>query len=76
MAPYDSGTMSITVILNGERIALPKGATVATLIERLGMRGVAAAAEVNKMLVPKREHATRELHDGDEIEIVSLVGGG
>jgi sulfur carrier protein len=67
--------MSIVVIVNGERISLPANATVASLIERLGIQG-AAAAEVNKQLVPKKDHEARELREGDEVQIVSLVGGG
>ncbi len=77
MAPgsYDSG-MSVVLVVNGERVAVPEGTTVAALLERMGLGRAAAAAEVNKELVPKREHATRELRDGDTIEVVSLVGGG
>jgi sulfur carrier protein len=68
--------MTVEILLNGQRIAIPDGTTVAALVERMGLRGVAAAAEVNKILVPKREHATRTLEQDDELEVVSLVGGG
>lgn len=64
------------VTVNGERHDLPAGTTVRALIERLGLAKGACAAEVNKQLVPRREHETRALGEGDVVEVVSLVGGG
>ncbi len=72
---YDSG-MDVAIVVNGERLSVPEGTTVAALLERMGLGRAAAAAEVNKELVPKREHMSRELRVGDSIEVVSLVGGG
>lgn len=66
--------MQITV--NGELQEAPAGETVASLVERLGLAGSACAAEVNRQLVPRAQHTQRELHEGDSIEIVTLVGGG
>jgi len=39
-------------------------------------RPVAFAVEVNRRVVPRRDHAATLLQDGDSIEIVTLVGGG
>lgn len=66
--------MRITV--NGEPIDLPEGVTVAELIAQIGLSTMICAAEVNRNLVPKRDQDTRELRDGDAVEIVTLVGGG
>ncbi|MFG0284565.1 MAG: sulfur carrier protein ThiS [Phycisphaerales bacterium JB039] len=66
--------MRITV--NGEQREAPPGETLAGLLERLGVQRAACAAEVNRELVPRRQHAERELREGDTIEIVTLVGGG
>ncbi len=66
----------MTVIVNGQAKDLPDGLTIRALIDRLGLGKQACAAEVNQALVPRREHETRELKDGDRIELVSLVGGG
>ncbi len=66
--------MRITV--NGEPIDLPEGVTVAELIAQIGLSATVCAAEVNRNLVPKRDQDTRELRDGDAVEIVTLVGGG
>lgn len=64
------------VVVNGTPQELPEGATVAALLERLGLGRAACAAEVNRVLVPKREHVSRTLSDGDRVELVTLVGGG
>jgi len=61
---------------NGDNVEVPDGATVRTLVERLGLGKAACAAEVNKRLVPRREHETTLLAEGDVVELVSLVGGG
>lgn len=64
------------VTVNGEAREVPAGLTVAGLIRELGLGKAACAAEVNKALVPKREHEGRELREGDVVEVVTLVGGG
>jgi sulfur carrier protein len=66
--------MQVTV--NGEKKQLPAGTRVAGLIELMGLGKQPCAVEVNRALVPKREHAIKELSDGDTIEVVTLVGGG
>ncbi|MBX3408794.1 MAG: sulfur carrier protein ThiS [Phycisphaeraceae bacterium] len=64
------------IIVNGREEDVAPGTTVRELIERLDLARAACAAEVNKRLVPRREHESRTLSEGDVIELVSLVGGG
>ncbi len=66
--------MNLTV--NGKAKEVPAKTTVAVLIRELGLGQAACAAEVNRELVPKGLHETRELRDGDAVELVTLVGGG
>jgi sulfur carrier protein len=66
----------ISVTVNGEERSLPAGATVADLIRELGLSKAACAAEVNKALVPRKEHGSRKLSENDSVELVTLVGGG
>ena len=68
--------MPVTLTVNGEQRDVPEGATVADLIRELGLGTAACAAEVNRQLVPRREHADRSLREGDVVELVTLVGGG
>jgi thiamine biosynthesis protein ThiS len=64
------------IIVNGEEREVPESTTVASLIRELGILKAACAAEVNRSLVPKRDHERTELREGDRIELVTLVGGG
>ncbi|WP_104203002.1 sulfur carrier protein ThiS [Billgrantia saliphila] len=62
--------------LNGEAKDLAAGLTVAQLIDSLGLKGRRIAVERNEEIVPKSEHDTTRLTDGDRIEIVHAIGGG
>ncbi|VAX40560.1 hypothetical protein MNBD_PLANCTO03-376 [hydrothermal vent metagenome] len=64
------------IIVNNEPRDIPEGTTLATLIHNLGLDDTPCAAEINKTLIPKRDHADHQLHEGDTIELVTLVGGG
>lgn len=64
------------ILLNGQPREVPEGTSVRTLIEEVGLGKSACAAEVNQQLVPRREHESRILIEGDRVELVSLVGGG
>jgi sulfur carrier protein len=64
------------ILLNGSEHEAPDNATVAELIERLGLGDSACAAEVNRELVPRRDQPRRVLAEGDRVELVTLVGGG
>jgi len=66
--------MKLTV--NGETRELPDGASIDELLEAMGLAGQPVAVEVNRQVVPKRQHEQHTLRDGDTIELVTLVGGG
>ena len=65
--------MNITV--NGSAREIPDGLTITALIAHLGLHGP-VAVERNRDVVPRAEHASTTLADGDQIEIVHFVGGG
>ncbi len=64
------------ISVNGQTTSVDDGATVAELLSELGLAGKYVAVEVNRELVPKKQHAEHHLAAGDELEIVTLVGGG
>jgi thiamine biosynthesis protein ThiS len=66
--------MQITV--NGQVREVVSGATVAALLEELGLDPRQLAVERNLDLVPRTEHAATMLAAGDRLEVVTLVGGG
>lgn len=62
--------------LNGQPFELPAGATVADLLVRLDAAGKRVAVELNLDIVPRSQHGTTVLHDGDQLEVVHAIGGG
>lgn len=64
------------VVVNDKEEALEGALTVRQLLEQLGLAAAPCAVEVNRQLIPKRQHEAHVLSDGDRVEIVTLVGGG
>lgn len=62
--------------VNGEPREVDDGTTVRALLEALGLGDVVVAVERNRDIVPRAEHASTTVADGDELEIVHCVGGG
>ena len=62
--------------VNGEPQTVPPDSTVAWLITHLKLQPKFVAVEKNRELVPRARHAECPLNAGDQIEIVTLVGGG
>ena len=67
---------SIDVVINGQSRTVNAGTTVAALIGELGLGDRKVAVERNREVVPRAQHATTVLADGDRLEIVTFVGGG
>jgi thiamine biosynthesis protein ThiS len=68
--------MEIEITLNGEPRRVPEGTSVADLIGRLELVPEQVAVERNRRLVRRAEQAGTRLEAGDEVEVVTLVGGG
>lgn len=66
----------LTVRVNGEDLTLPRGASVAQLLERLKVSTPRVAVERNRQIVPKAAYPSTLLEDGDDVEVVEFVGGG
>ena len=66
----------MTILLNGERRELSGPINVAEALRHWEFRAEHVAVEVNRALVPRSRHAETTLGDGDEVEVVTLVGGG
>ena len=64
------------ISINGESRDVAGDSTVADLLKVLGMQPKYVAVERNLELVPRATHADCVLEDGDQLEIVTLVGGG
>jgi len=66
----------MTLRVNGKAREVPEGATVRDLLATLGLPPGPVAVEVNRDVVPRARHAQHVLHEGDRVEVVTLVGGG
>jgi sulfur carrier protein len=70
--------VSLRVTVNGSPEVLESGATVATVVQSLGVpgggRGVAVA--VDGEVVPRGEWSSSALRDGARLEVVVAVQGG
>jgi sulfur carrier protein len=65
-----------TIVLNGESRELRAGATVSSLIADLGLDSRQVAVERNREVVPRAQHGETVLAEGDQLEVVTFVGGG
>jgi len=64
------------VTINGEEKTLDEGLSVESYLRCAGLGETPCAVEINKRLIPRREHATTLIREGDSVEVVTLVGGG
>jgi sulfur carrier protein len=63
------------VIVNGEARDLPEGETIRALVARHNLTPEKVAIELNRRLI-RSEKYDQALNEGDEVEIVTFVGGG
>jgi len=61
--------------INGQPRDIADGATLVDAVVLLAAQPPYAAA-VNRAFVPRSQHATHLLHEGDEVEIIRPVTGG
>lgn len=66
----------VQIRVNGQLLRFPEGASVEALLERLEIATPRVAVERNREIVPKASYASTRLLEGDQLEVVELVGGG
>ena len=66
--------MNVTV--NGESRSLDAEASLAELLQTLGLQDKRIAVEVNRDIVPRSEYDSFRLSENDTVEIVNAIGGG
>jgi len=64
------------LVINGKSVELDEVRTIEDLIRARGLKTSLVAVEQNGTIVPRSEFATREVTEGDKLEIVHFVGGG
>ena len=69
-----------SISINGEMksfTALPNGnLSVLDILAQLGLEARKVAVEQNEEIIPLSCYTTRQISDGDRLEIVHFIGGG
>lgn len=66
----------MTIQVNGESRGVGIGHTVAALLRELDIRVDRVAVELNLEILDRNDFDTRNLCEGDRVEILSFIGGG
>jgi sulfur carrier protein len=66
----------ITLYINGQPRQFSAPLLMLDLLAQLELTGKRIAVEKNGEIVPKSQHASTPVMDGDRLEIVVAVGGG
>jgi thiamine biosynthesis protein ThiS len=69
-------TEKITIIVNGFPERVPKGSTVAQVMEMIGEAGVDLITEVNGRFVHPRDYAKVTVSEGSVLEFIHPAFGG
>lgn len=66
----------IQVTINGKPVSLEQAIPIRELLLSADVPPNYLAVEVNAEVVPRERHDSQLVRDGDQIEVVTLVGGG
>jgi len=66
----------MNILLNNKPEILFEGSTIKKLLENKNIKIKYYAIEVNRKIIPKSDHETHVIKDGDRIEIITAIGGG
>jgi len=66
----------ITLQVNGKPVELDRSTPLVAYLERLGVDPRAVAVEHNGEILERSAYASVMLREGDQVEIVRMVGGG
>ncbi len=66
----------IQITVNGQPVSIDGPMTVDRLLETVDVPPNYLAVELNADVVPREEYTTTMVSENDEIEVVTLVGGG
>jgi sulfur carrier protein len=66
----------ISLRINGKTVELEKPTPLLDYLEKLGVNARSVAVEHNGEIVPRTSFTRVTFRDGDQVEIVRMVGGG
>jgi sulfur carrier protein len=68
--------MAIVIKLNGQETEVTETDTIVDLLRKNSIPIKFCAVELNGEVIPRTEHVTKTFKSGDNVEVVTLVGGG
>lgn len=71
-----TATTMIDIVVNGEHKSIAAGASLAELLDQLGLDARAVVVEHNRFIVRRPRLGLVTLGPGDAVELVHFVGGG
>ena len=66
----------IKITLNGKPSEAEEGMTLTDLLARMQVEPLKVACEYNQRIVKRAQYAETKISEGDEIEILQMIGGG
>lgn len=66
----------ISITVNGESVEIESEMSVEQLLDTVDVPPNYLAVEVNADVVPRESYGETVVRDGDDVEVVTLVGGG
>jgi sulfur carrier protein len=74
--PEAPGGGSITITVNGESRDCPAGLSLPAVLESLGFRPQLVVVELNGTILPRSRWPGQIVVESDQLEVVTIVGGG
>ena len=74
--PSAASLAAMRIEINGEPREVASDLTILGLLANLGLSERPVAVERNALIVPRAEHGSTRLSEGDKLEVVQFVGGG
>ena len=68
--------MTCNIQLNGKPVEVNEGVTLAAFLEARGVNPKRVAVELNRRILARDEFGSTQLRAGDQVEVVTFVGGG
>ncbi len=75
LTPHLTSKM-IQIKVNGESVEIESTMSVQQLLNTVDVPPNYLAVEVNADVVPREDYASTMVNEGDDVEVVTLVGGG
>jgi sulfur carrier protein len=66
----------VTITVNGDARDVAEGSSLAALLDGHSVAREGSAVALNDDVVPRAQHATTMLREGDRLEIIVAVAGG